>query len=114
MPQREPSTLLRDVLDAGEAILKFTAGRSYADYESDELLRSGVERKFEIIGEALREALSSDSDLEARITAARRVIDFRNLLIHGYSLVENDRVWGYVQRDLPRLLAEVRALLPSP
>jgi uncharacterized protein with HEPN domain len=114
MQQREVPTLLRDIEEAGTAILRFIAGRSAADYEADEYFRSAVERKFEIVGEALREALSADPSLETRITEARRIVDFRNLLIHGYSLVQHDRVWGYVQRDLPRLLAEVRALLPSP
>jgi len=45
-------------------------------------------------------------------SATRKIVDFRNLLVHGYSAVEADRVWDMIQQRLPRLLAEVRALLP--
>ena len=44
---------LYDIREAASAIFRFVFGKSFADYEQDELLRSGVERKFEIIGEAL-------------------------------------------------------------
>ena len=66
-----------------------------------------------IIGEALSNALGRDPTLRNRITEARDIVDFRNVLVHGYSGIENGRVWLSIQRDLPRLLAEVRALLSS-
>jgi hypothetical protein len=51
---------LYDIKEAAGAILRFVHGKTFADYERDELLRSGVERKFEIIGEALNR-LSRDN-----------------------------------------------------
>ena len=44
---------LHDVIQAGKAIKGFVAGRAFENYASDELLRSAVERKFEVMGEAL-------------------------------------------------------------
>jgi uncharacterized protein with HEPN domain len=44
---------LWDIGRARERILQFTAGRSFGDYTRDAMLRSAVERQFEIIGEAL-------------------------------------------------------------
>ena len=41
------------IKEAAAAILRFVCGKTFDDYEQDELLRSGVERKFEIIGKAL-------------------------------------------------------------
>lgn len=114
MPQRETATLLQDIVDASEAILRFSAGWTVNDYEQDDYLRSAVERKFTIIGEALRTVMAQDPALRSRISAARDIVDFRNLLVHSYSEIENARVWEYIQTDLPVLLAEVRALLPSP
>ncbi len=75
-------------------------------------LRSSIEREFIIIGEALKNALAIDPTLP--ITERRLIVDFRNLLVHQYSQVDDEFVWGLIQTDLPRLLAEVRALLPSP
>ncbi len=82
-----------------------------ADYENSALLRSAVERQFEIIGEALRLAIRDDPTLAQRVTNFSRIIAFRNRLIHGYASVLSDVVWGVIETDLPTLRAEVAALL---
>jgi uncharacterized protein with HEPN domain len=45
--------LLWDAGQAAARVARFTAGKNYADYETDEYLRSAVERQFEIVGEVL-------------------------------------------------------------
>jgi uncharacterized protein with HEPN domain len=112
MPPPEAITRLRHVLDAADSILAMTAGRSFGDYEQNETLRLAVERQFTIIGEAMRVAAKIDPSLEGRITDLRRICDFRNVLVHDYVTVYNEAVWRIIHADLPRLLAEVRALLP--
>ncbi len=52
---RDPRVYLVDAVRAGELIQRFIQGKTLADFDSDELLHSGVERQFEIIGEALRQ-----------------------------------------------------------
>jgi uncharacterized protein with HEPN domain len=74
---------LDDIRRAAIAVLDFTRGKSFADYESDELLRSAVERKFEIIGEALNRLRKISPGLLARIHEHRSIISFRNILVHG-------------------------------
>jgi uncharacterized protein with HEPN domain len=110
----ETRKLLEDIRQACALIQGFTAGKSSADYESDALLRSGVERQFEIVGEALGRLLRSDPQTAAQISQHRRIISFRNVLIHGYDVVEDAVVWDIVQRDLPVLLREVEAFLALP
>lgn len=85
---------LHDILEACELIHTATAARTLADYEADRLLRSAVERNFEIIGEALNRIRQNDPVLAARIPENRAIIDFRNLLIHGYDSIDHSRVWG--------------------
>lgn len=51
----EAKKLLYDIQLASEKVSKFVSGKSFANYESDDLLRSGVERQFEIMGEALNQ-----------------------------------------------------------
>ncbi|HEU6447292.1 MAG TPA: HepT-like ribonuclease domain-containing protein [Verrucomicrobiae bacterium] len=88
-----------------------TAARTLADYEADRLLRSAVERNFEIIGEALNRIRQNDPVLAARIPENRAIIDFRNLLIHGYDSIDHSRVWGVIQNDAPKLHLQITELL---
>lgn len=109
--QLETKKHLEDMRRAAELILQFTAGRHLEDYRCDALVRSGVERQFGIIGEALIRLTRADSEVAGTIGNHRRIIAFRNVLIHGYDAIEDDVVWGIVQQQLPQLLEQVRALL---
>jgi uncharacterized protein with HEPN domain len=103
--------LLFDVLAAGRSIRQWCSGRSFADYEEDRQLRRAVEREFEIIGEALGRLSQTDPAVAARISDLHRIIGFRNRIIHGYDAIDDAAVWGVAESDLPRLVAEVEALL---
>ena len=75
------------------------------------MLRSAVERQFEIIGEALNQLLRREPVLQKKISNAPLIIAFRNRLIHGYANVSDEVVWGIVEGYLPVLSGEVQALL---
>jgi len=107
----EARKYLFDVRQAAELIARFTEGRSLDAYETDPMLRSAVERQFEIIGEALAKLARVDASLLERISDQRRMIGFRNVLIHGYADVDDRIVWDIVQTKLPALLNETSALL---
>ena len=107
----EAQKYLFDIAEACSLIARFTAGKSFDDYTSDALLRSAVERQFEIAGEALSRLLQLSPDLISRITDARRIVAFRNRLIHGYASVADEVVWGVVERNLEILQSEVANLL---
>ena len=83
----DPRKYLWDAVAACDLVRSFTAGKSYVDYEADALLRSGVERQFEIIGEALTQLARLDSALASRIGEYRRIIAFRNILVDRKSVV---------------------------
>ena len=72
-----------------------------------------MERQFEIIGEALSQALRLWPQLEESITGSRRIIAFRNRLIHGYASISHDIVWSVLRDDLPLLQSQVERLLDS-
>lgn len=61
MRQRDVRVYLFDIVQAARSVEEFTAGKTLTDYEASLLLRSAVERQFEIIGEALNRAYSSRS-----------------------------------------------------
>lgn len=103
--------LLFDVLVSGRSIREWREGRSYSEYEADRQFRRAVEREFEIIGEALNRLTEADPTTAARIEGLTRIVGFRNRIIHGYDAVDDATVWGVVESHLPRLIAEVEALL---
>jgi uncharacterized protein with HEPN domain len=104
---------LEDIRQASSLIAQFVSGRTLADYEQDPLLRSGVERQFEIIGEALNRLIRLDDSFQDSIRHARRIVGFRNVLAHGYDVVENEVVWDVTQEYLPSLVEDVSRLLSN-
>lgn len=107
----ETKKYLFDIQKAGRLVTEFIAGRDFADYTRDPLLRSAVERQLEIVGEALSKLAKTDPETVAKVTEHGRIIAFRNILIHGYAEVDNRVVWGVLEAKLPTLLREVGALL---
>ena len=107
----ESSKYLYDILKACEAIEEFTAGKRFDDYDGDLLLRSAVERQLMIVGEAMSQATRSDDELAEEIEDAREIINLRNIIVHGYTVVENETIWGILQADVPKLHDQVRRLL---
>jgi uncharacterized protein with HEPN domain len=75
------------------------------------LLQSGVERQFEIIGEALGQLAKVDQQLASQITDYRKIVSFRNVLIHGYADVDDELVWDIVETRLPVLREEIGRLI---
>ena len=75
------------------------------------MLRSAVERQFEVIGEAMAQLVRADELVADRISQYQRIIAFRNLLIHGYTDVDDRLVWDVINTNLPLLSREVNLLL---
>ena len=102
---------LHDILQAAGAIRNFVDGRSFEDYLSNDQLRSAVERKFEIMGEALNRIRRDDPDLLEHIRECREIISFRNILVHGYDAIDDQVVWDVIEADLDALVQDVQSIL---
>lgn len=112
--KRDPKSLLWDAREAADVITAITAGKSFADFGRDIVLRSAVERQFEIVGEALAQLARLDAAMAARVPDLREIIAFRNVLIHGYAVIDRTRVWRVIQENLPQLRAALAELLGEP
>lgn len=109
----QPKTpkLLEDIADAVAFIRQVTDDKTLADFQNDRMLRQSVERNFEIIGEAVGRIAKDDSKTASRIGEYRQIIAFRNILIHGYEVIDPAQVWNVIQDDLPTLERQVAELL---
>ncbi len=68
-----------------------------------------IEREIEIIGEAMSQILKLNPNIE--IENARKIVDTRNWVIHGYDKVDDVVIWGIVSNHLPKLIDEIEILL---
>ncbi len=102
---------LHDALMAATHAVTFLQGVDDSAYAGNLLVRSAVERQLEILGEASRRALESDSSLRDRIPDLILAIGLRNRIIHGYDRIENEVVAETVRRDLPPLTERLKAEL---
>lgn len=84
-------------------------GRNYGTFESDIVFRLFVERNIEIMGEAMGRILKIQPDID--ITAARKIVDTRNFVIHAYDSLKPDILWAIVINHIPILKEEIQGLL---
>jgi uncharacterized protein with HEPN domain len=109
----DPRVWLEDIRSAADLVGQFTKNLTLDEYKVDELRRSATERQFEIMGEALNRLQKAEPTLAAQVPNHRRIIAFRNRLIHGYDVIDDVIVWDIIQRDLPGLIQQVERLLAA-
>jgi uncharacterized protein with HEPN domain len=108
--QLEIQKFLYDILTSINSIEEFLGNkRDFKVYQSNKLLRRGVERELEIIGEAAGRILKLDPDIP--IDNIRKIVDLRNLVIHGYDKVDDEIIWSIISRHLPIIKKQVEELL---
>ncbi len=102
---------LQDVLDAINELEGFFADypRRFDLFEKDRLRICAVERKTEIMGEAINRIRKKDPAFE--IPNAKEIINTRNRIIHGYDSVEPEFLWGLVVRHIPELKKDVQRII---
>jgi len=107
----EIKTWLYDILTAIEEIESFfnDRPRRYADYCNDVRTKRAVERNIGIIGEAMHRILKHD--YAVAISNARKIVDVRNRVVHGYDSVSDETIWGIIIKHIPLLKTEVENLL---
>jgi len=111
--RRDPHKFLWDAREAANTILAFVESKTFSDFTGDILLRSAVERQFEIIGEALAQLAKLDPALASEIPDLPRIVAFRNILVHGYAIVNRELVWRAIREHLPGLRDQLELLLSS-
>ncbi len=108
--QPEVAKHFLDALQACEAVAQFTRGKNIEQYCNDLMLRSAVERQFEILGEAFARLDKIDSTYRDQCSEIGKVIGMRNRIIHGYDSVDDTIVWDAVSNHLPSLLIWLKSL----
>jgi len=109
--QLESRKLLQDALEAAIAIEEFTRSRVFDDFSKDKLFRSAVYWQFALIGEAMARLQKLDQATFDRISESWRIVGFRNQILHGYDVIQDNITWQIIQDKLPVLRRELEQLL---
>ena len=109
--RRSPHARLADIIDACDAIAVTLNGVDLDAYENNRTLRSAVEREFTVIGEAVNALSRVDVELASRISHSRKIVAFRNQLVHDYPAIVDAVVWATATHDAPILRRECTDLL---
>jgi len=100
---------LEHILDAIEKALTFTENVNFDDYKDNALLRYGVVKCVEIVGEAsyklTKEFREQYSEIEWR-----DIISMRHILVHGYYQTKDEVVWDTVKNYFPHLKEQMQQL----
>jgi uncharacterized protein with HEPN domain len=108
---RSLSLYFQDLLNASDSIFRFTAGMDRTAYEDNDLVQAAVERCFSIIGEALAQMRQHYPAVMQQIEDSKKIIAFRNVLMHKYPSVDNDDVWSAVESKLPAFRDQIITLV---
>ncbi len=101
--------LILDIILSCEEIEAFTKDKTFDQFIEDRILQLAIEREFEIVGEALHRLEKIDiEDLERKIPDYRKIIGFRNIISHGYDVIDDASLWDFVRNRVPALLQTVR------
>lgn len=111
--QIEIKTWLFDINTAIQEIETFISDfDSFPAFQNDLKTKRAVERNLEIIGEAMNRIILKNETI--LLSNARKIIDTRNRIIHGYDTISNEIIWSIVKNHLPTLKQEVETLLDAP
>jgi len=97
---------LSDIIRAIELVEQFSASTaSFQEYQLDLKTQSAIERQLSIIGEAVNNF--DKMQPESTLVNARKIVGFRNRLIHTYDAVDPTMIWAIIKKHLPLLKEEV-------
>jgi uncharacterized protein with HEPN domain len=110
--EKEVPALLWDMLDAAQAVEDFLRDKTYYEYCTTRLLRNGVERNVEIIGEAASKVPKAYQDAHPEIPW-RKIIAQRHVLVHEYGEIEDEMLWKVATISVPELIRSLEPLIPA-
>jgi GDP-L-fucose synthase len=113
MPVSRDRALILDMLQYAQQATRFVQGKTFADYENDDMLRAAIERTIEIVGEAARRVSDEFQEKQAEIPW-KLITSQRHVLAHDYGLIKHDRIWRVATIHLPALIAQLETLYRKP
>ena len=110
MSKRSDEFLLEDMIESINKIERYTKGLSKDDFQKDEMRLDAVVRNFEIIGEAANR-LSQEIHEKYPEVEWRRMVGFRNRIVHEYFGIDVDILWSIIENNLGDLKNQISKII---
>lgn len=108
---RRDDSLLLDMLQAAMQILEYTAGLQESDFLKSRRDQDAVLLQFTVLGE-MAKRVSLEFRTAHQEIPWRKIMGFRNVVVHDYFQVDVHRVWKIASRDIPELIKALEPLVP--
>lgn len=110
--KRDVRIYLNDIIESTNLIVRYSEDKTQVDYETDDLLHDAILRRLEIIGEAVRHISHEFREGYPDINW-KEIAGMRDILIHEYFGVNDERIWKTVQEDIPKLQSQIKQVIDS-
>ena len=109
-PEQRDAACLWDMLDAARTVRQICADLDWNRYAADRKTQLAIERLLEIIGEAAGRVSPAFRDTHPEIPW-RQIIGQRNILVHEYGEIKQERIWKVVAEDVPILIQQLESFV---
>jgi uncharacterized protein with HEPN domain len=104
--KRDYRDSLTDIINAIRDINNFVKGMDFKSFANDKEKAYATIYCLQIIGEAVKN-IPSEVKEKYRAVPWQKIAGMRDRLIHGYFVVDFEKVWTTIKRDLPPLKESV-------
>jgi len=106
-PDQRDTAYLWDIFDAARTVEQLSSGLDFTQYSNDRRTQLAIERSLEIIGEAASRVSTPFRNAHSEIPW-RQIIGQRNVLIHEYGEIKQERIWKVVKENVPQLIELIK------
>lgn len=111
-PEGRDAEYLRDMLMAARAVERICAGATYDQVMSEEQLQFALVHPIQVVGEAASRLSRAFRQAHLEINWTE-IIAQRNVIVHDYTGIDYEVIWGVATVDIPQLIADLEGLLPA-
>ena len=109
---RDVKVYLEDMINSIDKIFEYTDNISFDEFKDNSMIFDAVVRRLEILGEAANQIKKYDINFYQKHSNIewREIIDFRNILIHGYFGIIEEIVWNVIKNRLKNLQDNLKVI----